>query len=805
MSPGCWLIVALGALFSGQALLHPLLTCPAVVLCLWLFRLQLRGWPRLLFLGTLGLSAWRAHLATTEYVRERRTVQHHMGPSDRCSGQGVIVQSPQWQRGQFVVVVQSEGLQCERTIEGRHRVRIVGGPDGLARGDEITFVAQLGITAPLSQLELMDSLPRATSRQIVASGGALSVECVRRGNGLASLIDRARAVVRRRILATYAPAASALGRALVLGENDLDPEDQLAFQKSGLSHLLAVSGTHLVFAVVSLVTGLRAVLLRIPLLSSRTDVRLWTSPIGALAALLYADFAGGSGSAWRAAFMLSAVYLATALKRRLRGLHALAYSILIGSVSDPWVGYDLSFLLSAGATAGLITLGSTWSRGIEGLKPKALRVILAPLMTTLSAMIPCVPLLLVMSPAITLAGVVANVIAGPIGEMMALPLCLLHAVASPLPWLEKGLALSGSGALLAVGFIAKLSAQLTFTQLALPPPTTAQYLCLGGTCLAYVTLAGPSKLLGAQSRNVRWWPLGLLVFGALSLLGLEAVARIVGSPQGELRVTAVDVGQGDAILVDLPDGRLMLIDGGGSVTGGVDPGRFILAPVLRARRRSRIDVVVLTHPHPDHYGGLLTLLPEVEVGEFWIAEAPEAPRPGNVLAELYAGLARRGTKMRHLPELCQSPALFGSAQVQILGPCPKVNLSHDANDQSIVLRISLGRRSVLLAGDAAFAEEGELVAKYGSGLRADLLKIGHHGSRSSTSKEWVASVKPAMAVVCVGARNRFGHPHPATLERLSRAHVPVYRTDQLGAIQWQTDGDRVSVTVARLGEESRGR
>jgi competence protein ComEC len=773
-----------------------LIAYPAVLVSLWLLRHELSPWVRLLFIGALALSAFRAQRAIASFTTEREQIRQQLGASARCSGQGEIVESPILRQGKFVLVVRTSQFECGSVFDKPPLVRIVGGPDGLARGDEITFVAQLGPVAPLRQIELSDPIPRAASKGIVVTGGALAVERIARRRTLFNTIDRARAHVRQRIVTTYAPKAEALGRALVLGENDLEVEDQLAFQKSGLSHLLAVSGTHLVFAVASLVSGLRALLLRVRCLAIRIDVRRIATPIGALLALAYADFAGGSGSAFRAAFMLTAVYVATGIGRPLRGLAALAYSMLVGAIIDPLVGYDISFLLSAGATAGLIVIGPGLARPLEALRFVPLRFFLMALATTTSAMIPCVPLLLLLSPEITLAGLVANVLAGPIGEMGALPLCLLHTIAAPLRWLESGLALAGSGALLSVAFIAKVSSSLTFAQVPLPPPSPAQFVCLGVTVLGLVTNRGIAFELSwcgrwsITSRSV------LLSIGTLAFLGLEWAARMAGAPMGTLRITAVDVGQGDALLVDLPDGRLMLVDGGGAVTGGPDPGRFILAPLLRARRRKRIDIVVLTHPHPDHFGGLLTLLPQLPIGEFWEAGENLAAPQGGELATLRDTLRRQGTRLRKLDELCERPRRFAGAVVEVLGPCPDVDRSHSANDQSIVLRFVIGKRVALLPGDAEVLEEGELVDRYGLGLRADFLKLGHHGSKSSTSERWLYTVKPGIAVVSVGLRNRFGHPHVTTLDRLRLAHVPVYRTDELGSIQWSTDGDKVTVNLA---------
>ena len=793
MLPGGWVAVALGALLSAQLVQCPLTTAPAMAVALWLLRHKLSPYARILFLAVLGLSALRANARIANYLQEREAIRQELGAQGRCSGEGVVRESPVLRQGKFVIVVFAENLDCGTAL-GQHSVRLSGGPDGIARGDIVQFVAQLGLVAPLRQLELPDPIPRVASKGVTLSGGALSVEVIARGHSILSLIDRARSWVRRRILATYAPSAEALGRALVLGENDLDAEDQLAFQKSGLSHLLAVSGTHLVFAVASLVQAIRAILLRWQTVARRTDVRRWASLFGAVLALLYADFAGGSGSAVRAALMLAGLYLATFVGRRLRGIQALSYSILFGVIRDPLVGYDISFLLSAGATAGLIVIGPVLAAPLERVNVKAVKIILQALMTTCSAMIPCVPLLLTMSPELSLAGLFANVIAGPIGEMFALPICLLHAIAAPLAWLESGLSLAGSGALIFVAKIAKISASMAFARLALAPPTEAQFACIGITALCLV-LTLKSESAAETPKRIRIAAALLSLVGALSYGGLEVVARRAFAPTGMLRVTAVDVGQGDALLIDLPNGELMLVDGGGAVTGGPDPGQFILAPLLRARRRKQIDVAVLTHPHPDHYGGLVTLLPQLEVREFWSAgELPGESRTSEV-SILRQELRRRKTIVRTLAELCQAPRRFGKGMVEVLGPCPDVNPALEANNQSIVLKLSLGRRSALLPGDAEMLAEKELIARHGSHLRADLLKLGHHGSRTSTSLDWLNTVRPAMAVVSVGLRNRFGHPHFSTIARLARAHVPVYRTDELGSVQWMTNGEQIDVAM----------
>jgi competence protein ComEC len=796
MSTGAWVMVALAALFGNELIQNPYLAYPTAAITLGLLWRTLSPYAKILVIFAAALSAYRAGHRVSAFVGEREAVHRAFQGAARCGGEGEIVESPILRGGRFVVVVDADRIDCAGAITGKHRIRLVGAPDGLARGDRISFVAQLSVVAPPRQLDLTDPILRAAALGVVGSGGALDVEKKASGSGWRHGVDLARAWVRRRIAATYAPKAEALGRALVLGENDLDPVDQVAFQKSGLSHLLAVSGTHLVLAVVSIIAAARAVLLRFVRWSARCDVGRCLSPAGALLALLYADFAGGSGSAWRAAWMLAAVHLAAAFERRLGGLRALAFSVLIGVSYDPLARYDVSFMLSALATAGLVVIGPHVGGLAQRVSSGALRWVVKALSTTLAAMIGCTPLLLVMSPDITLAGLLANVLAGPLGELAALPVCLLHALMAPLPLVERGLALAGSGALLGVGYIAKVSASATWARVAIPPPTAEQLAVIGLGLVAAVRVLGGhggAAVASARQRRVLLSLLGLAT--AACVLVLECLVRRTAAAEGRLRVTAIDVGQGDSLLVDLPDGRLMLIDGGGDITGGPDPGQRVLLPLLRRRRRDHIDIAVLTHPHPDHFGGLLTALRALPVHEFWDGSPRREGDQGEV-ARLRRDLARRGTLTRDLPELCQMYAPRTGGMIQILGPCPNVVEERSANNQSIVIKLELGRHSAVLPGDAETLEEADLVASRGAWLRADLLKLGHHGSRSSTSSEWLAAIRPSLAIVSVGLRNRFGHPHATTLSRLQAAHVPAYRTDELGSVEWSTNGSKVTLRTA---------
>ena len=220
-----------------------------------------------------------------------------------------------------------------------------------------------------------------------------------------------------------------------------------------------------------------------------------------------------------------------------------------------------------------------------------------------------------------------------------------------------------------------------------------------------------------------------------------------GHPRGVLRITVNDVGQGDSALIDLPDGKLMLVDGGGFVGSPVDPGRSVLLPLLRARRRERIDIAVLTHPHPDHFIGLASTLREVNVGELWDTGQGREQGAGPTYAALIDDLRRRGVPIRGPAELCGPERLVGGARLQVFAPCPSFDPTLGANDNSFVIRLAHGARSILLTGDAESIEEGRLLAD-GPSLRADILKVGHHGSRTSTTPKTFAAAPRQNAMRC---------------------------------------------------------
>jgi len=262
-----------------------------------------------------------------------------------------------------------------------------------------------------------------------------------------------------------------------------------------------------------------------------------------------------------------------------------------------------------------------------------------------------------------------------------------------------------------------------------------------------------------------------------------------------LLVEAIDVGQGDSLLLIAPDGKTMLVDGGGFGGGphqapqDYDIGEEVVSQVLWSRGIRRLDVVVVSHAHSDHMGGLPAVLRNFHPTELWVGNNPHS-EAYNALLDEAASLQVHVRSLRAGDELA-----FGPAQVNVLAPFRDYQPGAEpGNNDSLVLRVAYRATSVLLEGDAEKPVEDAMLAE--PGLASTLLKVGHHGSLSSTRPEFLARVAPQWAVISCGLRNRYGHPRKEVLRELESAKVRTYSTDVNGAACFLLDGKTASPDLA---------
>ena len=306
-----------------------------------------------------------------------------------------------------------------------------------------------------------------------------------------------------------------------------------------------------------------------------------------------------------------------------------------------------------------------------------------------------------------------------------------------------------------------------------------------------------AALIAAAMARGRWWRLatGLAVAGFLALLLWDPFPPETWP--GQLEMTAIDVGQGDSILVVFPDGKRLLMDGGGIPAfpgrsrAQLDIGEDVVAPYLWDRSIRGVDVIALSHAHDDHIGGLPALTGDFHPRELWTGVTPESP----AWCALREKAAKNGVRIVPL----EAPAHFayGGAEIEVLAPFSDyVPGDTPKNNDSLVLRLRYGRHSFLLTGDVERPIEYRML-QANELERADVLKVAHHGSRTSSTEAFLGAVQPAFAVISAGFENSYGHPNREVIERLQEHHAAVLRTDLDGLITVRSDGRRLSVETYR--------
>ena len=695
---------------------------------------------------------------------------------------GMVVQPPLRRPGRVRVVVGADTLQTrEGTRPAAGRVLISArGEQDVRYGDRIRVSGRL-VRPPEpgnpGEFAYRDHLAAQGIRATLALRRGDTVRVVARGRGhpvLAAIF-----ALRARIGGVFAAGLpgprGALLMSLLLGDDGaLAPGTKDAFTRAGLLHVLVVSGTQ-VALVMGMVVWLARLLRSPPLL---------TSTAASLAVVVFALMTGWAPSVARAAVMGVVAAIALAGGRVYDVFAALALAAVVLLASSPFLLFDVGFQLSFVATWALVYVAPA-VRPLVGRLPRPAASLIA---MSVAAQVSVMPILAFHFQQVSLAAFAANLFVVPLVGVLV-PVGFAAATLGLMLPSVAALAVRPLGPLLdLIHILARFFAALPGAAIPVFPPS------LAGIAISYLVLIALVEVLRGRLALRRPAAIGAV----LVLLSVLIWAQVLqGAGPRLLSIRVLDVGQGDAILLRAPSGHTVLIDGGGEVEGhltGYDVGARRVVPVLRRLGVRRIDVVILSHAHEDHAGGLVAVLQNFRVGLVLDSGLPHQAPSYARIRELVAArgipyrLARRGMRLdlgdglRLAVLLPQEPLIAGSGS--------------DVNLNSVVVRAIYHHVGVLFTGDMEALNESQLL-DLGDDVRSAILKVAHHGSDTGTTEAFVDAVRPAVAVISVGAMNPFGHPHRRTLDVLEEWGAQVYRTDRDGAVLIQSDGRRITVRTVR--------
>ncbi|HYH80056.1 MAG TPA: DNA internalization-related competence protein ComEC/Rec2 [Longimicrobium sp.] len=648
-----------------------------------------------------------------------------------------------------VRVVGERGLVAECDVE--LRVRLPRGTPAVAAGTELRVAGEWRLLpSPVDP----GSWPRSPAYRgyLLARQGTVIAPPDFARHPLLALRGRAERQIRRLF-----PRNAALADALILGRREtLDRDLADRFAASGLVHLLAISGTHV--ALVGAVLVLLGRVLRL-----RRDPTIWLT---ILLITLYLAMIGAPPSAVRSGIMTALALLTAVLQRPSAPLAIVAAAALAILAMDPMTALDAGFQLSYAGVLGIMLLRRPLLDRIpERLRRGWTKSVAESLVVSVAAFVATAPVAAQHFGQVAPISIIANLPAIPLSSLALVGIGAACALEPLSPALARVVADGAALALDGMQSVVDVAVAVPGGHAAVARP---QWWVWAAAALAFLLAL---ELAGRMRRRVRWALAPLAAGAALLLLPLAA------APARGLEIAFIDVGQGDAVAIMTPAGRWLLVDAG-PWDEDFDAGSRRVLPWLRARGARRIEALVLTHPHLDHVGGAPAVLREIAVGRLI--------DPGLAFGTSVYRDVLRAAEERHVAWNAarrDRVLRIDGVELRFLWPAADVlDAPEDPNDISAVIQVRYGEFSALLTGDApAFVEEA-LVRHYGDGLRSQLVKAGHHGSRTSTSDAWLRAVDPALAVISCGRRNRYGHPAPETMDRLRADGVQVARTDEDGTV-----------------------
>ncbi len=804
--PLVWLVVPTLALLSGQAAGAFALAIPSqfslfsLVPLLLVFKSTTRRWGILITVGALSFSL--GYLRYWQLLHPNFPPNHLrllINEGSRLYLEGRLAREPEKLPNRSRWLLRSERIwhpTGTEEVTGDLLLNIRQVRREWHYGDRVRFWLQPQVPRDSGNPGGFDYANYLARQQVYVLGyleNDQQVELVvRKPSRLRGTIESLRREIRRYIDRQFSSESGALLKALVVGDmGTVTKEMRNEFTAAGVNHVLSISGLHVSMLGLVVFWLIRFGGSYSPTLLLRWNLLKIGTFFSFVAVVFYTAIAGAMVPTVRSAIMIGVYELAVLLDREEEVFASLTFAALLIALIWPAVIADISFQLSFLAVLFIVwgmrrmidgsrhrprdqlpQERSWWRQKLEQGKLH----LTVPLFATLGTG----PLIAHYFGHLSLAGFVSNPVIVPLVGFVVVPLgltagfisLLLPAAADLLVWPAEYLTS-------ATLWLVRLFAQLPLADIPVPVPNrfevTALYLFVIGLLLLrrkrFATLAVVVSGLVLAADGFHWWR--------------ERWDRQT------LRVTHLNVGQGDAAIVELPRSKVLVIDAGGTALGDFDTGESIVGPFLRSRKILKIDYLFLSHPRVDHYGGMRSIAMEFAPLEFWSGPAKgKASRFDDLDEALDKARIKRITLTDQEP--CRA---IDGVKLCVLYPPPD-----GGNDASVVLRLEFGKVRFLFAGDLDQRDEQRLQLN-STQLRSAVLKVPRHGSAGSSTQEFVTAVRPALAIFSVGARNPFGFPRDEVVARYREAGAEILRTDEDGAIILETDGTTIRYSGYKSGKK----
>lgn len=754
------------------------LTVPAALLLLWvIFRQRARIAFTLICAISLCLGIALYDLNRYPHITATHLLNFAEGESVIIDGR-ILATTTRALSG-YSIDVQSTriiAMRSESEVQGRLRLYVESGENLWNPGDDIRFSTKLKKPRPFGTPGEFDLGRQLALNEIFVTGFVPdSTEILRLRPALPgqrNWIEQGRTATARFITAQTTPTYGPLVKALSIGEmGGLPPEIRDLLARGGVSHLFAISGLQITLLALALYAlGLTFYRHSTRLLLAAPPARILPVLIAPLL-ILYMFWTGGGVSIQRALLMALAGSLLFLLRRKTDAMNIFFFAALAILLSQPLALFTPSFQLSFAALAGILYGNKIWAPAVAD-RSKALQYLAALFFSSLAATMATLPFVIYHFHLIAPGGILTNLFAIPILNWVALPLAIFGSLLWPFA--------PSIAASLFTGCETVIATTLKIVAGVITLPGFS-----GWTLYPSIPLIAFTSLLTIALFIRNDCPIPRKIFIATAILFFLWGLR----PQPELTVTAISVGQGEALLVSIGSGHY-LIDGGGLYGDRFDTGRQLVAPTLGRLGVHRLDSVILTHSHPDHAKGLISILTDIPTQRLIVGTPLAVDDP--LLPVL---------RDRRIPLEVTPPGwtlYLSDNGVQLFLFRPNLLDSKDENDQSLAIYVRSKTQGVLLTGDLAEKGVQNLLANPPPGP-VTLLKLPHHGSQRSVPAPLIDLLQPRIAFVSAGYKNRFGFPNQSVVTYLENKDIPLFRTDLDGTLRFTASTDSWLVEKLKSG------